>query len=84
MKKVIRTNAIFRCIVTFKNGSHKILRMSIELVAKITHEFREFQKNVFNESWLICVSSDELLNLSQIQSCKFINERTGLEFLTIE
>ena len=83
-KALLRTSAIFRCIVTFKNGTHAIIRMTIDMVAKITYEFRELQKNVFTETWLLWVTADEMLNLSEIKSCKFINERTGVELLTIE
>lgn len=78
------TNAIYRCKVTFKNGRHKILRIAIDLVAKLTYEFREFQKNIFRETWLLCIRENEFINITEIQSCKFINERTGKEFLTIE
>ncbi|SHL72782.1 hypothetical protein SAMN04488494_0581 [Xylanibacter ruminicola] len=81
--KVIRTTAIFRCVVTFKNGTHKILRMTIDLVAKVTTKLRECQKNIFrDESWFILIGG-EYLNLSEIAKAKFINERTEEEFVTI-
>lgn len=83
-RALLKTSAIFRCIVTFKNGTHAVIRMTIDMVAKITYEFRELQKNIFSEAWLLYVTSDEMLNLSEIKSCKFINERTGIELLTIE
>ncbi len=83
-KSTIKTDAIFKCIVTFKNGAHKILRISIDMVAKITYEFRECQKNLFKETWLLFITANDFINLSQIKSCKFINERTGSEFLSIE
>jgi hypothetical protein len=81
---LLRTSAIFKCIVTFKNGTHAIIRMTIDMVAKITYEFREFQRNIFSETWLLWVSATEILNITEIQSCKFINESTGVELLTIE
>lgn len=86
MNKQFKTNAIFKCIVTFKNGAHKILRFTIDMVAKLTYQFRSCQKNVFSSSevWLLEVSQDDMLNVSDIKSCRFINERTGLEYLTIE
>jgi len=86
MIKELKTNAIFKCIVTFKNGAHKILRCTIDMVAKLTTQFRNCQKNVFSSSeiWLLEVSKDYLLNISEIKSCRFINERTGAEYLTIE
>lgn len=86
MNKVFKTNAIFKCIVTFKNGAHKILRVTIDMVAKITYEFRSCQKSIFSASeiWLLCITSEEMLNISEVKQCKFINERTGLEYLTIE
>lgn len=83
-RALLKTSAIFRCIVTFKNGTHAVIRMTIDMVAKITYEFRELQKNIFSETGLLCITSDEMLNLSEIKSCKFINERTGIELLTIE
>lgn len=86
MKKIFRTNAIFKVIITFKNGAHKTLRVSIDMVAKLTTEFRNCQRNIFakSETWFLFVTSEEVLNLSEIKSCKFINERTGLELLTID
>ena len=87
MKKksvLFRTTAIFKCIVTFKNGSHRIVRMAIDMIAKLTYDFRQFQKNIFRETWLLAVTSEEVLNITEIKSCKFINEKTGLELLTIE
>lgn len=87
MKKYnFNTMQIFKCIVTFKNGAHKILRITIDMVAKLTYEFRNCQKNLFSPSeiWLLEITEQDLLNLSEVKSCRFINEKTGIEFLTIE
>ncbi len=78
-----RTTAIFKCLVTFKNGTHKILRMTIDLVARVTTKFRECQKSIFHdESWFILIGG-EYLNLSEIAQAKFINEHTNEELVTI-
>lgn len=34
----------YKTIVTFRNGTHKILRMTRDLVAKFVYIFREMQK----------------------------------------
>lgn len=83
-RNIFKTNQIFKAIVMFKNGTHKILRITIDLVAKITYDFREFQKNIFKETWLLSITEEEVLNISAVKSCRFIEERTGEEFLTIE
>lgn len=79
----IRTTAIFRCVLTFKNGTHKIIRMTIDWVAKITTVFRESQKSIFRNEVHLLYINDEQLNISDIAKAKFINERTEEEYLTI-
>ena len=39
----------YKTIVTFRNGTHKILRMTRDLVAKFVYTFREMQKNPFGD-----------------------------------
>ena len=82
-KNVLRTTAIFKCIVTLKSGGHKILRVTNDYVAKITKLFRDYKKNIFkDESWLLIIGGD-VLNISDIKEAKFINERTRDELLTL-
>ena len=79
----IRTAAYFKCLVTFKNGTHKIIRMTIDYVAKLTAKFRECQRNVLCQESLLLFIGSELLNISEIAKAKFINEETNEELLTI-
>lgn len=81
--KVIRTTAIFKCVVTFKNGTHKILRMTIDLVAKMTYQFRECKRSIFRNEFVLMYIGDDFLNLTDIKQAKFINERTSEEYLTL-
>jgi len=79
-----RTTAIFKCIVTLKSGAHRIIRMTIDKVAKFVNLFKEQQANLFkNESYLFDLSEDEALLMASVAGAKFINERTGEEFLSL-
>lgn len=79
-----RTTAIFKCIVTLKSGAHRIIRMTIDKVAEFVNLFKEQQANVFNnESYLFDLSEDEALLMASVAGAKFINERTGEEFLSL-
>lgn len=83
-QKVIRTTAIIRCIVTFKNGAHKIIRMTIDRVAHFVYLFRTQQNNIFGgESYLFELNDDEFLCMASVAGAKFINDRTEKEFLSI-
>ena len=83
-KKLFATTAIFKCIVTLKSGAHRIIRMTIDKVAKFVNLFKEQQANVFNnESYLFDLSEDEALLMASVAGAKFINERTGEEFLSL-
>ena len=74
----LRTTAIFKCIVTFKSGAHRIIRMTIDNVAKLVNVF------VFrDESYLFYLSEDEALLMKFVVGMKIINERTGEELLTL-
>lgn len=79
---MIRTTAIFRCVVTMKNGTHKIMRVTIDMVARITTAFREHQKSIFKDIDLLIVGCD-VLNFLLVDRIKFINERTNEEYLTL-
>jgi len=82
-KKVFRSTSIFKCIVEFKNGTHKILRITSEMVAKITTLFRDCKRSIFHEEILLFVGGD-YLSISQIARCKFIYENSHKELLTLE
>lgn len=72
----------YRCVVTLKNGAHKILRMTRDVVAHIVSEFRKMQKNIFNDRVTVNVGGSTLL-LNDVTSMRFLNEYTGEEFLTV-
>lgn len=83
-KQVKRTTVIFRCIVTLKNGAHKVLRMTIDKVSRFVYLFRSQQSNPFSdESYLFDLYNDEFLLMASVAGAKFINERTGEELLSI-
>ena len=73
----MKTNAIFKCIVTLSNGTHKIIRMAIDEVAKFCAAVRELR----NSPWLIQRYTDFFrkieLNPNDFACCKFVNEYTG-------
>ena len=73
----------YRTIVTFKNGTHKILRMTRDLVAKFVTLFREMQKIPFNDLYAWNMPGDEYLLMNRISNVKFIDEYTGDELLSL-
>ena len=73
----------YRTIVTFKNGTHKILRMTRDLVAKFVTLFREMQENPFNDLYAWNMPGDEYLLMNRISNVKFIDEYTGDELLSL-
>lgn len=82
--KLFRTSEIFKCIITLKSGARKIIRMTIDKVAKFVTLFREQQELAFkNESYLFKFSADECLLMSSVDGARFINERTGQELLSL-
>ena len=80
---MIRTSAVFKCIVTLKNGAHRIVRMTIDKVAKFTAAMRMLKES----PWLTRRYEDffkELdINADDVAHCKFINEWTGETLLSI-
>lgn len=74
----------YRAIVTFKNGTHKILRMTRDLVSKFVTLFREMQKNPFNDLYAWNMPGDEYLLMNRISNVKFIDEYTGEEYLSLQ
>lgn len=82
--KLFKTTAIFKCIINLKSGTHMIIRLTIDKVARFVKMFREQQEHIFkNESYLFELPSNECLLMSAVTGAKFINERTGQEFLSI-
>lgn len=87
MKKInfqLRTTAVFKCIITFVDGTRKILRMTIDRVANFTYLFRSQQSHIFkDESYLFYMGCREFIAMSTVASARFINERTGEELLAL-
>lgn len=83
-KREFRTTTIFKCIITLKSGAHMIIRLTVDKVAKFVTLFREQREHIFkNESRLFSLSNDEYLLMASVAGARFINERTGEEFLSI-
>jgi hypothetical protein len=87
MKKIInkelRTTAMFKAIVTLKNGGHKIIvGLSVHLVATIVGCFKSCKDSIWNERLAMKVN-DETVVVSDFASVRFLNERTGEELLSI-
>lgn len=81
--KECRTTAIFKCIVTLKNGAHRILRMSIDKVARMTAAIRELRMSPFMRQRYVDFFEDYDINAYDVEACRFINERTGQVLLSI-
>lgn len=67
----------YKCIVTLTNGAHRIVRMTVDVMAKFITAFRERQR----APWL-CKRYEEFFRSlellpSQVKSLLFINEYTG-------
>ena len=73
----------YKAIVTFKNGTHGIIRMTRDLVAKFVYMFREMQKNPFGDLYLWPLYDNEYMNMNVVASTRFINEYTGEEYLSL-
>lgn len=73
----------YKAIVTFKNGTHRIIRMTRDLVAKFVYMFREMQRNPFRDIYLWHLSDDVYMNMNVVACARFINEYTGEEFLSL-
>lgn len=67
----------YKCIVTLANGAHKILRMTIDVMATLVTAFRANQRY----PWLIKRYEDVYKKLEllpqQVVGLLFINEYTG-------
>ena len=82
MKKRENMNTMFKVIVTMKNGAHKVLRVARWMVARITYQFREQRRDVFNRMSIIDVHGDALI-LNDCQEIRFVYENTHQTYLTL-
>ena len=78
----MRTTAIFKCIVTLSNGTHRIVRVTIDKVAKIVAAIRELSQPWLSDRYQ---QTFEQMGISprDFVSCRFLNERTGEELLSL-
>ena len=72
----------YKAVVTLKNGAHKLIRVSYRMVAYLNAKFQEVKRNIFGEIVVVEISGHTLC-INDIASCKFINERTHEELLTL-
>jgi len=81
--KLFKTTAIFKCIITLKNGAHKIIRMTIDKVASVTCAVRDLKNIGLVSKRHIEILKELEIQVYQIARCRFINERTGQELLSL-
>ena len=81
--KLFKTTAIFKCIITLKNGAHKIVRMTIDKVASVTCAVRDLKNIGLVSKRHIEILKELEVQAYQIAGCRFINERTGQELLSL-
>ena len=81
--KLFKTTAIFKCIITLKNGAHKIVRMTIDKVASVTCAVRDLKNVGLVSKRHIEILKEFEIQAYQIAGCRFINERTGQELLSL-
>lgn len=81
--KLFKTTAIFKCIITLKNGAHKIVRMTIDKVASVTCAVRDLKNVGIVSKRHIDLLKQLEIQAYQIAGCRFINERTGQELLSL-
>lgn len=81
---MFKSSSMFRGVVTMNNGTHKIIRVGVQMVARITKLFREEKKNVFrDEQLLLVLSGEDVLNISEVKSIKFLYDHNREELLTL-
>ena len=81
--KLFKTTAIFKCIITLKNGAHKIVRMTIDKVASVTCAVRDLKNVGIVSKRHVYLLKQLEIQAYQIAGCRFINERTGQELLSL-
>lgn len=83
MNYIFKTTAVFKCIITLKSGAHRIIRMSIDKVAKFNAAIRQARDlGLLNRRYSEFLNDLEL-KAQEILSYRIINERTGEEFLSV-
>ena len=75
--RIVRTTAIFKCVVTMRNGAHKIVRMTNDKVARFCAAMRELRTSPWLTQRYEDFFRDLEVDFRQVLSCKFINERSG-------
>lgn len=78
---------MFKLIVTLKNGGHQIWRMSRQMMAHVISLFQKMKKEIIftdQKVYSIQMSEKKALILNDCSRLKFIDERSGVEFLTVE
>lgn len=82
-KKLFATTAIFRCVIKFKNGFHKTIRMTIDKVATLNAAIKQVKEiGLLNRRYLEFFQQMEV-NGYDVDGCRIINERTGELFLSL-
>lgn len=81
--KLFKTTAIFKCIITLKNGAHKIVRMTIDKVASVAYAVRDLKNVGIVSKRHVDLLRQLEIQVYQIAGCRFINERTGQELLSL-
>lgn len=66
----------YRCVVTLKNGAHRILRMTRDVVAHVVYHFRKMQQSIFSDRVVLTVNGQPF-TLNDVKRMLFINEYTG-------
>jgi len=72
----LKTTAIFKCIVTLKNGLHKTVRMTVEKVTTFFTALRMLKESPWLTSRYEEFFREIGIDFRDISHCKFINERT--------
>jgi len=75
-------DTMFHAVITLNNGYHKTLRVARYVVAYIVTEFRNYQKNIFNDVYRIMVNGKTII-LNDIREIKFVYENSHDEYLTL-
>ena len=83
MNYIFKTTAVFKYIITLKSGAHRIIRMSIDKIAKFNAAIRQARDFGLLSRRYSEFLNDLELKAQEILSYRIINERTGEEFLSV-
>ena len=81
--RFLKTNCVFKCIVKMSNGMHKVVRMTIDKVATFAAAMRCLRECPWLTRRYEDFFSELGINYRNVESCRFINEWTGEELLSI-